>query len=130
MPDPSRPLLLYDGDCRFCRASARWIAKADTTHRLAFLPMHDERAQPHVAWVPESERFMSFHVIEAGGRAYSKGAAVIETLSLLGPTSWLGRLLRMVKATFVMDVLYAVVAWSRGYLGRFMRDAPGPERWP
>lgn len=130
MADLSRTLLVYDADCRFCRACARLIAMADTTHRLAFLPMHDERAEPHVMWVPRSQRFKSFHLIEPTGAAYSRGPAVIATLCLLHSTSWLGGALRALRATKVMDVAYALVAWNRGRLGKLVRDAPGPIRWP
>jgi predicted DCC family thiol-disulfide oxidoreductase YuxK len=130
MPDLDRPLLVYDGDCRFCRASARLIATLDRSGRLAFLPMHDERASPFVGWVPESDRFSSFHVIEPTGRAYSRGAAVIATLGLLRGTVWLGRILRTMRAARLVDLAYALVAALRGRAGRFVRDAPGPVRWP
>ena len=130
MPQVVRPLLLYDGDCRFCRASARFVARLDGAQRLAFLPMRDERAEPYVLLVPDSVRFKSFHVIESDDRTSSRGAGVITVLSILRSTSVLGRALRALYATWLMDLLYAGVARSRGFLGRFVRDAPGPVRWP
>lgn len=130
MPDLERPLLVYDGGCRFCRASARSIAKLDRDKRLSFLPMHDERAAPFVVWVPASERFCSFHVIEPSGMAYSRGAAVIATLGLIRSTERLGRLLRVMRARRAVDLVYALVAANRGRVGRFVQDMPGPVRWP
>ena len=91
--------------------------------------MRDERAAPFVEWVPESERFMSFHVIEPSGRAHSRGAAVIATLALIHRTAWVGRLLGAVHATRPVDLVYALVARSRGWFGRYVRDADGPVRW-
>ena len=125
-----RPLLLYDGACRFCRASARFVAKLDGDRRLAFLPMHDERAEPYVSLVPDSDRFKSFHVIEPAGRTSSRGSGVISALSIVRSTALLGRALRVLRASWFMDLLYAGVARSRGFLGRFVRDVPGPIRWP
>ena len=91
--------------------------------------MHDERAAPFIAFVPEHERFKSFHVVEPSGAAHSTGAASIATLTLLARTSYLGRLLAALRLTPVMNVVYWAIARSRGFLGRFVRDEPGPERW-
>jgi predicted DCC family thiol-disulfide oxidoreductase YuxK len=106
------------------------IASLDRGKNIAFLPMHDERAAPYVTWVPVSERFKSFHVIERSGDAHSRGAAVIATLTLIRSTAWLGRLLRAVKARRIVDLVYAMVAAGRGWIGMYVRDAPGPVRWP
>lgn len=91
--------------------------------------MHDERAAPFIELVPEHERFKSFHVIEPSGAAHSTGAASIATLSLLARTSYLGSALAALRLTRVMNVIYWAIARSRGFLGRFVRDAPGPDRW-
>ena len=97
-------------------------------------PTGDARSDPAVEvfarLVPEAERFKSFHIIQAEGKTYSRGAAVIATLSRYRYTAWIERLARFVPLTPVMDFLYTVVARSRGLLGRFVRDAPGPVRWP
>lgn len=130
MPDLSRPLFVYDGGCRFCRASARLVARLDKAGHLSFLPMLDERAESSVALVPDDERFKSFHVIEPDGTTYSRGAAVIVTLSALSYTRWVGRLAAVLRLRSVMDILYELVARSRGFLGRYVHDAPGPVRWP
>lgn len=126
----SRPLFLYDADCRFCRATARFVAKLDGAGRIAFLPMHDDLAEPFVQLVPEAERFKSFHVIEPDGTAHSRGAAVIAMLFALRVTSLLGRVLKLLHLSILMDLIYLGVAGSRTFLGRFVRDAPGPIRWP
>ena len=130
MLDLPRPLFLYDGECRFCRASARLIARLDKAGRFSFLPQHDERAGRFVALVPDTERFKSFHVIDPDGSTHSRGDATVVMLATLRPTSLLGKLLRTLRAGRVVTILYQVVASNRGRLGRFVRDAPGPVRWP
>jgi predicted DCC family thiol-disulfide oxidoreductase YuxK len=106
------------------------LAHWDRDKAFAFLPMYDPRAEPHVSLVPEGERFKSFHVIAPDGRTYSRGAAAIEALASMSSTRVLGRLLRSLHLTPLMDVLYWVVARTRGFTGRYVRDAPGPIRWP
>lgn len=48
-PDPDsdrgsgREVLIYDGQCNFCRASVKSLRKLDWTGRLAYISLHDER---------------------------------------------------------------------------------------
>lgn len=91
--------------------------------------MHDERAAPYVDLVPEQDRFKSFHLVEPSGAAHSTGAASIVTLGIASRTSYLGRGLASLRLTWLMNGLYWMIAKSRGLLGRFVRDAPGPIRF-
>jgi predicted DCC family thiol-disulfide oxidoreductase YuxK len=91
--------------------------------------MHDDRAAPIMSWVPATDRFSSFHVVRPDGRAYSRGAAVIATLATTSRTRYFGRILAALRLTKLVDVGYWIVATRRDFLGRFVKDAPGPERW-
>lgn len=92
--------------------------------------MRDERAEPYVALVPETERFQSFHVIEPGGHAHSYGDAVVAVARTLRFTSWLGWLLGILHMQKLIGFVYAFVSRGRGSMGKLVRDAPGPIRWP
>lgn len=91
--------------------------------------MHDERAAPSMSLVPERDRFTSFHIVMPDGRAHSRGAAVIATLTMTSRTRYLGHILTVLRLTKLVDGLYLVVSTYRAFLGRFVKDAPGPERW-
>lgn len=92
--------------------------------------MRDERAAAAVEAIPEDVRFTTFHLIDRAGAGFSGGAAVAETLSSIHATAWIGRLLRRFPLSLLVRVAYAGLAKSKGYVGRFVPDAPGPERWP
>jgi hypothetical protein len=92
--------------------------------------MRDERAAAAVLAVPEDVRFTTFHLIGTDGRGYSGGAAVIQTLTAVRATSWLGRLLARGPFPFAVKWFYALLVKSKGVIGKAVRDAPGPERWP
>jgi hypothetical protein len=102
-----RPLLLYDGDCRFCRFAARLAARADRSGRLAYRP---------------EEGLASVRLLEPPG-ALEGGHAVAAILGLLvaPPLRRLGPLL---------EPPYALVSRLRGSLGRLVPDGPGPRREP
>ena len=92
--------------------------------------MRDARAAAAVEAVPEDVRFTTFHLIDRDGNGFSGGAAVCETFASMRGISWLGRLLARRPLRFAVDALYAGLVRSKGLLGRFVKDAPGPERWP
>lgn len=92
--------------------------------------MQDERAAAAVTAVPENVRFTTFHLIDAEGRGLSGGTAVIATLEILERTAWLGKALGARPCRPVVQMLYALLAGSRGVVGKLVKDAPGPERWP
>jgi len=92
--------------------------------------MKDERAAPHVALVDEDRRFKSFHVITPDGHGLSSGHAAVATLSHLRRTSALGRTLAALRLVWLVGAIYWLVARSKGFFGRFVTDAPGPDRYP
>jgi hypothetical protein len=55
------------------------------------------------------------------------GVALFAEIRLTRP---LGRLLRVLRASVVVDALDKLVARRRGGLGRFAPDGPGPRRYP
>ncbi|MDQ3953673.1 MAG: hypothetical protein M3279_12050 [Actinomycetota bacterium] len=92
--------------------------------------MRDERAAPAVEAIPPDVRFTTFHLIRPDGAGFSGGAAVVETLSAISSTARLGRTLGLRVLRALVDVAYRGLAASKGIVGRFVRDAPGPVRWP
>lgn len=102
----------------------------DRRGALAYLPMQDERAIAAAQVIPEEVRFTTFHLVTAAGAGYSGGAAVVETLVAIPWLSRLGKLLAARGLRSLVDVFYRALVASKGWLGRFVRDAPGPVEWP
>ena len=95
-----RPVLLYDGGCRFCRFTARVAARFDRG-RYAYLPFDDPDAESLLARLPEPKRYASAHLVRPDGSFWSPSS---------GP--------------------YRLVARNRRRLGRLVPDRPGPHRYP
>ena len=100
-------MLLYDGDCRFCRFAARVAARADRGGRLAFRP---EQGLASVRLLEPSGALEGGHAVAA-----VLGLLVAPPLRRLGP---------------VLEPPYALVSGLRGKLGRLVPDGPGPRRNP
>ncbi len=118
-------MLLYDGDCRLCRLAARGVTRLDRRHALGILPFQDPRAAPHLARVPERERFASWHLVFPDGRRATRGD-ISPLLALLPATRRLAPLAQRLP----LDPLYGLVSRERGRLARFLPDGPAPRRAP
>ncbi len=75
-------LLLYDGQCRFCRWSAARVLGLDRRSELRPVDLHSAEADELLAGVSEDERFGSWHLI-VEGRLHSAGAAFAPLVELL-----------------------------------------------
>ncbi|HWB22844.1 MAG TPA: DCC1-like thiol-disulfide oxidoreductase family protein [Gaiellaceae bacterium] len=114
----TRPVLLYDADCRFCRFAARAVRRLDRHERLALLSLTDEEATPLLASVPAEERLNSLRLAEPDGCLLARGAAVKAVLAQLGVRS------------AGLERAYGFVASRRGSLGRLVPDGSAPRRYP
>ncbi|HUF53549.1 MAG TPA: DCC1-like thiol-disulfide oxidoreductase family protein [Dehalococcoidia bacterium] len=129
--DIRRPVLFYDGECRFCRATARAIATLDRRRRFAYLPFQDPLADQMLAPVRPEERERSIHLVFADGSVVSAGDVLAELTRVLPA----GRLLadaardhRSVRDVFRFG--YDLVATRRGPLSALVPDVRGPVRRP
>ena len=112
-------LLLYDGECRFCRWSASKVLALDRRENLRPVDLHSTEADTLFDGVPPEERFGSWHLVVDGGRS-SAGAAFSPLLQQLpfgrSPSKALDRLPRLTERC------YALVAARRSTLGRLVSD--------
>ena len=83
---PERPLLLFDGDCGFCRFwVTRW--RAATRGRVDFAPAQQEAARfPQIA--KESWK-RSVQLVTPTGEVYGGAEAVFRTLAYAPERRWM-----------------------------------------
>ncbi len=126
-----RPVLLYDGDCRFCRFMARGIEALDRGRRFGYLPFADELALELLAPVPPDEREHSVHLVFPDGAIASAGDALAELARVLpmgGVLTAAAHDHRHVRGAFQWG--YGLVADRRGQLSSLVPDVRGPLRRP
>ena len=112
---PPRPLLVFDGDCGFCRT---WVAR---WHRLArgrvdVAPSQEVAHRfPHV---PTEQYDLSVVLVEPDGTSTFAAEALLRTLALGGTTSpsWCYRYVP--GASFLLERAYRFVAHRRGLFSR------------
>ena len=98
---------------------------------MALLPLADPEADRLLATVPEEARGECWWLVLRDGTPIpgdgGGGVALFAEIRLTRP---LGHLLRLLRASPLLDALDKVVARHRGRLGRFVPDGPAPRRYP
>src|SRR5947208_16193727 len=77
--DRTRPTLIYDGECGFCRRSVDWLQRWDREHRIALVPFQD-RARVAAFNIPLPALAAAMHLVlpPPDGRVLSGADAVPE----------------------------------------------------
>ncbi len=113
-----RAVLLYDGDCGFCRWATDRVLGWDRRGALRALPIQSEEGDRLLDGMTEGRKLSSWHLASPGGRVDSAGAAVAPLVSLLP----LGGPIALVARSFpaATDATYRIVARHRAGLARLI----------
>ncbi len=111
--------ILYDDDCRFCRATLALLLTWDRKQRLRPVAIQSEEGALLLAEIPEDERRVSAHAVLPGASGLvSGGAAAGPVLRLLPAGAPLADLADRVPGA--TDRGYRWVAENRGRLSRLV----------
>ena len=120
-----RLVALYDADCGFCTATARWLARRDHERRVTFLPLQAAAAssRPRIRVVARTHDLAAaLHVLdEASGRVDVGGHAILALLGVLPRWRTIARLAAVGPGPGVVDMAYRLVAGHRDRVGRLLR---------
>src|SRR5438477_5360344 len=85
---PPKPLVIYDGQCRFCELWVqRW--RSATGERVEYLPFQDEFFASRFPEVPRPAVEMAVHLLESDGAVYSGAEAALRALACAPHRLWL-----------------------------------------
>jgi predicted DCC family thiol-disulfide oxidoreductase YuxK len=91
LTDPDeRPLadvVIYDGECQFCRAQVERLARCDGSGKLAFISLHDSRVADRYPDLTHEQLMQDMYVVDRQGRRHC-GAAALRHLSCRLPPLW------------------------------------------
>jgi predicted DCC family thiol-disulfide oxidoreductase YuxK len=109
-------VVLYDGDCGFCKVMLAVLLRWDRAHRLGAVPIQSAPGEQLLQGVPTRARLESWHLIDGERTLHSGGAAIPVVLAILPRGGLLARLAsRFPRPT---SRAYEWVASHRVLLGR------------
>jgi predicted DCC family thiol-disulfide oxidoreductase YuxK len=111
-------LLLWDGECGFCRRSVQWAERRDARHAFQAVPYQQAPSPP---MTPELRKACSraVHLVTADGKLLRAGRACLWVLQQVGfPV--LARVLALPPLVWAVEVGYWLVARNRQLASRFL----------
>jgi predicted DCC family thiol-disulfide oxidoreductase YuxK len=118
-------VLIYDGDCSMCRASALWLmrrALAGRASELEILPCRSPARHTRFPQVSESACLRAMQLVLPDGRVLAGADAVPEILARIPRWRWLARLFDLPGVRPLARHVYAWIADNRMRLSCAARD--------
>lgn len=117
-PHENTFVVLYDGDCGFCKVMLAALLRCDRAQHLATVAIQSTTGEQLLLDMPSQERLKSWHLIDGARQVHSGGSAIPMILATLP----MGALLARVTSRFPSTTsrAYEWVAGHRLLLGRFL----------
>lgn len=107
-------VLIYDGECAMCRASALWLMRrARVSDRLEILPCRSGPRRTRYPEISDEVCMRAMQLVLSDGRVLSGADAVPELLRRVRGWRWVASILGLPPVRPVTRRLYAWVARSR-----------------
>ncbi len=116
------PIVLYDGECGFCKVMLAALLSWDRARRLEPAPIQSARGERLLFAIPPQDRLASWHLVEREGAIHSGGAGIPVVLAALPRGARLAGVASRFPA--VTSRAYEWVADHRALLGRALGARP------
>jgi predicted DCC family thiol-disulfide oxidoreductase YuxK len=119
---PGADVVIFDGECGFCRAQVARLDRWDRGGRLAFLSLHDPRVAERYPDLSQEDLLAAMYLVTPTGERH-RGAAAARYLSRKLPRMWLlAPLLHIPGSLPCWQWMYDQVARRRYLLGGRVAD--------
>lgn len=118
---PPKPLMVYDGDCKFC---SHWIRRwrRTTGDAVNYLPTQDPQIAARFPEIPRKHFNTAVQLIETDGAVYSGAEAVFRALAKSPNWQWpLTAYKKFPAIARITEFAYEFVASHRSSLSRLTR---------
>lgn len=104
--------ILFDHNCKMCKASVRFLERRDKLQRLQFMALDSVEARQELKKVGVSfmQKNTVYFIYEQ--KAYTKSTAVLKALSLL-PFPYSALSIFLIVPRFLRDAVYNLIAKNR-----------------
>jgi predicted DCC family thiol-disulfide oxidoreductase YuxK len=113
----SRPVLLFDEDCGFCRTWVRRLRRWDRGAAIDYLPASARESRAGLPRIEDAAVSRAMHLILPDGRVLTGAGALPGLLPLLPGGRLLAPLLRIPGVQLLADQAYAWIAARRHRFG-------------
>ena len=111
-------LVLWDGECEFCRRATNWARRHDSKAQFTFSPYQSistTSIAPEILAACQN----AVYVVATDGQVLRAGRAVLFILERIG-WGWFARLLTLPPLIWIVEIAYRIVANHRDFFARFL----------
>ncbi|MBA61237.1 MAG: thiol-disulfide oxidoreductase [Planctomycetaceae bacterium] len=110
---PNAEVVIYDGDCQFCRRQVKRLNRWDGKQRLSYISLHDKFVASEYPELTKDEMMQAMYLIDRKGKPH-RGAAALRVISRRLPKLWLLALLLHIPFTLpIWSWVYRQIAKRR-----------------
>lgn len=118
----NHPILLFDGECNFCRACIRWLVEHDPPGRLHYATLQSGAGRQLLASHGVDPDAVESVMLIDRGRAYRKSEAVLQAMEWIQGPWRHARVLRRIPRV-LRDFVYNRVSHNRPLISRMIGTA-------
>jgi len=118
-----KPVVVYDGECRFCVWSSRRMRKLDTDNQFEYLPRQTEGIEEAFPRLADSDFNTGMRLIVGQDEVYAGADAVYQIYRRLPRFRYVAWLYRVPVLHWVFRAGYALIARYRHLSGRVPCEA-------
>ena len=116
------PVIVYDGECRFCDWSVRRIQKRDRRRQFEYLPRQSPGVETRFPVLAASDFNTGLRLIDADAKVFVGADAVHEIYRRMPPYHLIAWIYQVPVLRQLFRVGYALVARNRHRFGRMECD--------
>lgn len=111
-------IVLWDGDCGFCRNSLEWVKKRKPQGEIEYLSFHEEKAKKWRDQIGLEALQKSMYVIEGDKNFYGGSEGFRILLSRIPRYQWLSFLMGLPLVKQCCRIVYSFIAKNRLRFGK------------
>jgi predicted DCC family thiol-disulfide oxidoreductase YuxK len=111
-----RSVLIYDGECEFCKSWVQWALKRDADRRLEFISCQSEERQKRFPHVRLQDCEQAMYVVTPENRTFAGGDAVPYFFSAIRGWKWVAFLFKIPGVLQIARPTYRWIARNRSRL--------------
>ncbi len=110
-----RPVLIYDGDCAFCRKWMRWFSAHDPRGQMEYLARQSPEREARYPQLNDAKYQGALQLVLPGGEIRSGEMATATALQYISGIHWhlLGTLITLPGIRFFAHIGYKLLAKNR-----------------
>lgn len=105
-------ILLFDGECDFCKSLVKFISRWDTSEKISFVSIHSDEGKPLLKMLNLTVDSINSAVYFSGNQHFMKSTAVLQVFKDMGG-AWKLLYVFIIIPKFIRDSIYRFIARHR-----------------